>query len=85
MRLVNYIAALVLMVALLVSASGCSFILDFAECEVDRDCQTFDDPGAGEFFVCSSDEKCVLEPQRECREDAHCSGEASCEDGQCAE
>lgn len=85
MRLVKHSAALVLMGVLLVSTPGCSFILDFAECEVDQDCQTFDDPGAGELFVCSSEEKCVLDPQRECREDAHCGGEASCDDGQCAE
>lgn len=85
MQLVKYSAAMVLMAALLGGAPGCSFILDFAECEVDQDCRVFEDPGAGEFFVCSSDEKCVLEPQRECREDAHCSGEASCDDGRCAQ
>lgn len=54
-------------------AGGCSFIFDFNECESTADCVTFDEPDDGAFFVCSNAKKCVLEVERECREDAHCS------------
>lgn len=53
-------------------AGGCSFIFDFQECETTQDCAGFDDAQAGEFFVCSNANKCVLEVERECREDADC-------------
>jgi len=53
-------------------ASGCSFIFDFQECETTQECTAFDDAEAKEFFVCSNANKCVLEVERECRQDADC-------------
>lgn len=71
-----------LITALLCVAPGCSYIFDFAECESNEECERFDAPEDGEFFVCS-EEKCVLEPQRECREDTHCAAGQTCKNAQC--
>lgn len=74
-------AVIVLLAGVLLTAStGCSFIFDFTECEANADCEQFDSPDEGEFFVCSPDEKCVLEPERECRVDAHCGDGESCDE-----
>lgn len=86
MRCAKYMTAVVLAAALLASASGCSFIFDFTECDAPADCRQFDDADQGEFYTCSADNKCVLEPQRECRADADCADGQFCEsDGTCAE
>jgi hypothetical protein len=83
----RYAAAAVMAGALVAGAAGCSFIFDFTECEADADCQQFDSPEAGEFYVCSADDKCVLEPERECRTDAHCADGQTCDvaSGVCGE
>lgn len=73
----------VLLVALsTVGAVGCSFVLDFEECEASEDCRRFEQPDEGEFLVCS-DEKCVVDPQRECRRDSHCDDDRQCQSGEC--
>ena len=79
-----------LYLTVLVGALGlasCSFIFDFTECSVDEDCRSFDNPQEAEFFVCSADNKCVLEPERRCREDAHCDGSQVCQqaEGTCVQ
>jgi hypothetical protein len=74
-----------LLVSLAAGLSGCSFIFDFTECGADQDCHSFDDPGANEYFMCSAEDKCVLEPERECRTDDHCDASQSCEQGACAD
>jgi hypothetical protein len=71
--------------AVFAGASGCSFIFDFTECEANADCESFDDPGAGEFFMCSPQEKCVVEPERQCRIDSHCDDPQTCKQGVCAD
>ncbi len=86
MRKAGYIMALGLLVALLMGAAGCSFIFDFTECKTNADCQQFDNPAQGEFFMCSQDDKCVLEPERECRADTDCPSGQSCnaDSGKCS-
>src|SRR5690554_686077 len=66
------LAGLLLLLSLAGLASGCSFIFDFQECDTTEECVAFDDAQAKEFFVCSNANKCVLEVERECREDADC-------------
>lgn len=76
----RYALAAMLAGALVAGSAGCSYIFDFTECEANADCEQFDSPDEGEFFVCSPDEKCVLEPERECRVDAHCGEAESCDE-----
>jgi hypothetical protein len=35
--------------------------------------------------MCSADDKCVLEPERQCRTDSHCGPSQSCEQSVCAD
>ncbi len=87
MKMRRFAQILSLAAALALGASGCSFLFDFTECEADGDCQQFDHPAEGEFFVCSADNKCVIEPERQCRTDAHCPDGQTCQQdpGTCSE
>lgn len=71
-------ASMIFLGLLLVATPGCSFIFDFTECEANEDCRQFDEPDQEEFFVCSTDNKCVLEPERQCRVDDHCAEGQTC-------
>ena len=81
----SLLAACLFMLAVFVP--GCSFVLDFDECVTSADCSGFDQPAEGRFYTCSSSNKCVIDAERECRQDKHCgpSGDGRCDEeaGQC--
>ena len=72
-----------LLAALAAGWSACTMRYDFTECQNDGDCRSFEEPAAGDFLRCGSDNQCVVASGIECREDAHCASGRSCESNRC--
>lgn len=68
-------------------AAGCSFVMDFEECTSQAECAGFDSPQDRIYYACSPSNKCVVDDDRECRQDKHCEafGAGSCDEeaGKC--
>ena len=61
-----------LVLALLASVwASCTLRYDFTECEVDGDCRSIEEPNADKFYICS-DNRCVRDPEIDCRKNADC-------------